>query len=191
MNCLNCNKEMMNHFVQTKDAGLSYDLCEECGSLWLDKGELDKMAFQVEGSIEYSSKDRAEDTEESARQCPRCKDRTLDKVKFLKYADLVLDRCSRCEGFWLDAQELDLINSELEQLMPITGKGFSDFVNKVHIPYWHKRVRQKSSETDFSVEVAPIGGAELVSETQYPCPGCEANLSLYRAFGIELEGCSK
>ena len=55
MRCLSCGAEMMNHLVQTKDDEISYDLCEECGSLWLDRGELDKMAFQVEGSIEYCS----------------------------------------------------------------------------------------------------------------------------------------
>ena len=53
MDCLKCNREMVNYYVQTKKETISYDVCESCGSLWLDAGELDKMAFQVEGSIEY------------------------------------------------------------------------------------------------------------------------------------------
>ena len=43
MKCLNCRTEMTNNFVQTKKNRISYDICEECGSLWLDAGELDKM----------------------------------------------------------------------------------------------------------------------------------------------------
>ena len=46
---------MFNNLVQIRDDQISYDICEACGSLWLDAGELDKMAFQVNGSIEYSS----------------------------------------------------------------------------------------------------------------------------------------
>ena len=46
MRCLNCNAEMVNYDVITKKAELSYDVCEKCGSLWLDAGELDKMAFK-------------------------------------------------------------------------------------------------------------------------------------------------
>ncbi len=35
MQCLNCKIEMVNHDVITKHAQLSYDACEQCGSLWL------------------------------------------------------------------------------------------------------------------------------------------------------------
>ena len=73
MRCLNCGIEMMNNQVSTKNDLISYDMCEKCGSLWLDEGELDKMAFQVEGSIEYCSQEpvvvaRAADTEVPSMQ---------------------------------------------------------------------------------------------------------------------------
>ena len=190
MKCLNCNSEMMNNLVQTKNDQIAYDMCEACGSLWLDAGELDKMAFKVDGSIEYSSKDTVEDTHEPTRKCPRCDDTALDKVSFIG-SDIVLDGCKNCGGFWLDGGELDLINKELEEIMPIQGKGFSEFVNNVHLPYWYKRVRRKSSETDFKVDVPPVKGAELKSATEYKCPVCNANLDLYAIFGIKIEGCSK
>ena len=38
-------------------------MCEHCGSLWLDAGELDKMAFQVEGSIEYCEEEKDKEPE--------------------------------------------------------------------------------------------------------------------------------
>ena len=73
--------------------------------------------------------------------------------------------------------------------MPVEGKGFSEFVNNAHLPYWYKRVRRKSSQTDFSVEVLPIKDAEFNSQTTHMCPACEANLNLYTVYGIKIEGC--
>lgn len=189
MKCLNCNEEMINNLVMTKTKEISYDICEACGSLWLDAGELDKVAFQVDGSIEYCSKDKAERIPEPTRKCPRCEDTALDKVFFLKHGDVILDHCGNCGGFWLDGGELDLINQELQKILPIEGAGFSEFVNNVHLPYWHKRVRRKSSETDFAVEVLPFKDAELKSETECKCPACGSNLDLYAVYGIEVEGC--
>jgi Zn-finger nucleic acid-binding protein len=190
MDCLNCNSEMINNLVQTRNHQISYDICEACGSLWLDAGELDKMAFQVEGSIEYSSRDKIEADAESSKKCPRCEDTPLDKVSFIG-SDVALDRCRNCGGFWLDGGELDLINTELEEIMPVEGKGFSEFVNNLHLPYWHKRVKRKSSQTDFEIEVPPIKGAELESETEYVCPACSARLNLYTIFRTKVEGCPK
>ena len=59
------------------------------------------------------------------------------------------------------------------------------------MPYWHKRIKRKSSETDFKVDVPPIKGAELRSETEHVCPACSASLNLYKIFGIEIEACPK
>jgi len=190
MECLNCQEEMINYLVQTKGREISYDLCEACGSLWLDKGELDKMAFQVAGSVEYSSTEPAEDAEEGAKPCPRCKGLNLRKVRFLGHAETILDCCPRCGGIWLDGGKLDLINRELQQIMPVEGRGFSDFVNNVHVPYWHKRIRRRSSETDFVTAGPPVNGAEQIGATDRLCPACSAKLSKYKIFKIEIEGCS-
>ena len=101
-----------------------------------------------------------------------------------------MDHCSNCRGFWLDGGELEEINKELEKIMPLVGKGFSEFVKNVHLPYWHKRIRRKSRETDFKIEALPVKGAEFKSNTSYVCPACGAYLDLYDIFRIEVEGCS-
>ena len=191
MKCLNCAQEMINHLVHTKQQQISYDICEGCGSLWLDKGELDKMAFQVQGSIEYCSAKKTDQAEDQAKTCPRCDRKKLDKVRFIGCGEVMLDHCSNCGGFWLDGGELDLINSELEDIMPIQGKGFSEFVNNVHVPYWHKRIKVKSSQTDFKVDVPPVKGAELISQTEYKCPVCTAKLNQYKVFSVQIEACPK
>lgn len=191
MNCLNCDEEMMNIFVQTKQQNIAYDVCEKCGSLWLDKGELDKLAFQVDGSIEFSSQEPIDRATEQAITCPRCEGKALDRVRFIGHSEITLDRCSSCGGFWLDGGEIDSINRELKETMPVHGSGFSDFLIDVHIPYWHKRIKSKSSETDFEVEVLPIKGAEVLSPTDYQCPACKSSLNQYGIFGIEFEGCPR
>ncbi|MGC2417163.1 MAG: zf-TFIIB domain-containing protein, partial [Candidatus Acidiferrales bacterium] len=172
MNCLNCGTEMTNNEVITKKDRISYDMCEKCGSLWLDKGELDKMAFTVEGSIEYCESEKDSLPEQQAKKCPRCDDSTLAKVKFLECDDIFLHYCRNCGGFWLDGGELNLIDQTLTRIMPVAGKGFSDFVNNTHVPYWSKRVQKPSGETDFRVEVLPIKGATLKQTTGDICPAC-------------------
>ena len=189
MKCLSCSNEMMNNFVQTNTAQITYDVCEDCGSLWLDRGELDKMAFQVDGSVEYCSKDKVEDAGEPGKDCPRC-EVGLDSVTFIG-SDILLDRCGNCGGFWLKGGELELINKELEETMPVKGKGFSEFVKNVYLPYWHKRIKRNSRDTDFTVDVPVIKGAERESETEYNCPGCDSKLVLYKIFGMPIEGCDK
>lgn len=191
MKCLNCGEEMVNYLAKTEDDQLSYDICESCGSLWLDKGELDKMAFQVDGSIEYSSEREVGESDEKIKMCPRCENYKLSKVFFIGYSDIVLDHCENCGGFWLDGGELDLINKELEKVMPVTGRGFSDFVNNVHLPYWHKRIKRKSGDVDFEVSVPPIKGAEEIEQSEYNCPVChpEVKMDLYLLNGVEFEAC--
>ena len=191
MDCLSCGHEMANFTALTEQQQISYDMCEACGSLWLDEGELDKMAFKVKGSIEFSSQEEVEGASATSKHCPRCNGVELEKVRFLGGSDIVLDRCPNCGGFWLDGGELDLINGELERIMPVEGKGFSDFVNNVHLPYWYKRIRRSSAETDFTVPVPPIKGATRVGETGLKCPACETMLERYEAYGIRIEACPK
>ncbi len=191
MLCLNCGTEMMNNEVITKHGRISYDACEQCGSLWLDAGELDKMAFQVEGSIEYCSQTKDETPESRSKRCPRCGNTDLDKVRFLEFSDIVLHRCGNCGGFWLDGGELNLIDQELKKIMPVHGRGFSDFVNNVHVPYWYKRLRRKSSEADFDGIALPVKGAHEEKSTSDICPACGHTLSLYKAWSTEFEGCPR
>jgi Zn-finger nucleic acid-binding protein len=191
MNCLNCGTEMTENTVITKKDRISYDLCENCGSLWLDAGELDKMAFQVVGSIEVCEQDKDPLPEQQPLRCPRCKTCNLIKVKFLESDEIFLHQCKECGGFFLDGGELNLIDQDLARTMPVQGKGFSDFVNNVHVPYWFKRVRNRSSEADAGEESPPIKGAELLNDTTDHCPVDGTTLNLYSIAHLKFEGCPK
>lgn len=190
MRCLSCNTEMVNYDVTTEKAELSYDLCERCGSLWVDAGELDKMAFSVEGSIEFCTEHAAESARPS-RNCPRCDDCQLVPVQFLGESDIVLDHCRNCGGFWLDGGELNLMDQELAKIMPVGGHGFSDFVNHVHVPFWFERIKRPSSETDFKVLVSPLPGAEHRGQAAEACPVDGSILDRYSLGHVDFEGCPK
>ncbi len=191
MKCLSCGAEMTGNEVVTKKSSITYDLCEKCGSLWLDAGELDKMAFSVQGSIEYCEQGKDDEPEKQIKKCPRCDDFNLSKVRFLESDDIFLHYCRNCGGFWLDGGELNLIDEDLARTMPVSGKGFSEFVNNVHVPYWFKRVTKRSEETDFQVEVLPIKGARLNKNTLDDCPACKNKLNQYTVFSMDFEGCPK
>jgi Zn-finger nucleic acid-binding protein len=75
--------------------------------------------------------------------------------------------------------------------MPVRGKGFSDFVNNVHVPYWSRRVQKKSGETDFEVEVLPVKGAKPEGPTTDICPVDGSQLDRYKAFSMQIEACPK
>jgi len=191
MNCLNCGTEMTTNQVVTQKDSISYDMCDKCGSLWLDAGDLDKMAFKTTGSIEYCEEIGTDEPEKKPKKCPRCDDFNLSKVKFLESDDIQLHLCRNCGGFWLDGGELKLIDKVLAEDGPIQGHGFSDFVNNVHVPYWYKRIKKPSSETDFTVGVPPIKDAVQKESTADICPGCGQNLFVYSIFSMDFEGCPK
>jgi Zn-finger nucleic acid-binding protein len=132
---------MADYEVSTITKKMSYDVCEACGGLWLDKGELDKMAFQVEGDIEYCSKDEAKG-ETTTKHCPRCAGKHLYKAMFLGDDAIVLERCNNCNGFWLEGGQLEKIDDDLAKTMTIKGKGFSEFLTGVHLPHYAKRIKR-------------------------------------------------
>ncbi|MHC4789539.1 MAG: zf-TFIIB domain-containing protein, partial [Planctomycetota bacterium] len=171
------------------DVEVLYDICEACGSLWLDAGELDKIASPVPGSVEYSSQEWTEAVGEGTKECPRCTNMFLDKVAFIGYSDIVLDRCDNCGGFWLDGGELELVTTELQEIVPEKAKALAEFVTRAHLPYWQKRLGPKGSDTESRGPGLPIKGAELKGEADCDCPVCETPLNRYAAFGIEVEGC--
>jgi Zn-finger nucleic acid-binding protein len=186
MKCLDCNHEMTNYEAHTLAHKLSYDVCEKCGGLWLDQGELDKMAFQVEGDIEYCSHDEVKGPPET-KNCPRCNVH-LHKVKFLGESDIILDRCENCSGFWLDGGQLEKIDDELVKLMPVSGRGFSEFLTNTHLPHFYKRVKKDTSD-NFSLAVLPFLAKDL-GKSALKCPACEKAMESYKAYGVKFESCS-
>ncbi len=189
MNCLNCGSGLTTYIVKIKDNQVTYHICEKCGSLWLPEGELNKMAYQVDGDIEFCSEDKVKNDQAPEINCPKCKYAKLDRVHFIENDEITLGKCHNCGGFWLNAGQLDLINKKLSDIMPIKGKGFSEFLNNVHLPLWYKRIRLQCSQRGEDTDLLPLKGSELKSKTEHYCPACGEFLNSYNYHGFEIEGC--
>lgn len=96
------------------------EFCESCEGLILDSTELDEIATETEGSVEYSIALHPNDTSVDTSQlmnCPKCTPPTLMKrIKFLGDSEVYLDRCDECALLWLDKSELDKVNQAISIL---------------------------------------------------------------------------
>ena len=115
MNCPRCEKPTSPRSV----AGDEIDFCESCGGMFLDAGQLNRIAEPTAGDLEYSTIDRDPLRHEDAFgpiRCPSCDGATMQKVEFNIETDIILDHCAACAGFWLDGKELERINAEVRKL---------------------------------------------------------------------------
>ena len=93
--------------------------CETCGGLFVDQGELNRIADPTAGDLEYSTLDRdslVHQDEYGPAECPRDPGVQMEKVEFNIETNIILDHCPKCHGFWLDGRELARINEEIGQL---------------------------------------------------------------------------
>lgn len=100
MNCPKCNVELASFSAE----GVDMDLCDQCGGVWFDKGEL---AFYTETSEDVPAIGNAIDAGRQVNcECPRCDDVKLVETRFVEGSDLLVDICPRCKGVFLDKGEL-------------------------------------------------------------------------------------
>lgn len=105
--------------LETKEINhTSVQTCPKCGGMFLEHGQLNQVAGDTPGDLEYSTVDL--DSGQHADNygtinCPR--DNTpMVKVDFNVDSSIILDYCKTCHGFWLDGGELARINNEVKEL---------------------------------------------------------------------------
>ncbi len=104
-----------------KSPDITIDECAACGGAWLDAGELNALATGLAGNIELCTvKHTVIDADAPERSCPRC-DGPLITVQMLGSADVVLDHCQDCAGFYLDRGEVGDMNAELRRISRAQG----------------------------------------------------------------------
>ncbi len=126
MKCPKCNAEL-----KKSDLGqygfVILDVCPNCKGSWFDKGELDRLDQSVWTDFEELNFQRREPGAQRL-SCPKC-NHDLEPVSPVDALELVVDRCASCEGFWLDA-------GELEKVQDITLH--IDDTKMAHMRYYHK-----------------------------------------------------
>lgn len=117
LKCPGCGGVMAPH----KMPDITIDECGNCGGTWLDAGELNALATGLAGDIELCTVEHPVDDDEAPeRSCPRC-ERPLLTVGLLGSADVVLDHCADCAGFYLDRGEIADMNAELRRISRAEG----------------------------------------------------------------------
>lgn len=115
LTCPSCQSAMN----KVKQPDITTDRCPNCGGIFLDKGELDVVATGIAGEIEFCSVDEREQIDKHPyRKCPKpaCAGNKMRKIGLLIYCDTIFDYCEKCGGFFLDKEEIQEMNLELEQI---------------------------------------------------------------------------
>lgn len=115
--CSNCGRDM--DVVTRGGLGIEIDVCEGCGGIWLDVGELDALLAEV--PVQESPADRRTlrrevhvHTSDSRlgveyRKCPRC-EAVMMRRNFGGISGVIIDECS-VHGVYLDAGELEALET--------------------------------------------------------------------------------
>jgi Zn-finger nucleic acid-binding protein len=130
---------------------VSYDVCSTCGGLWLDRGELDKVASQTPGSVEQSTLFNLREMEARNLDNPMLRERLslireclrdgqrMVKMQFMGDAPIVMDYCKTCGGLWLDKGELSEINRYIKWFdKKAAPSRFDRFLRHMHGSFWHR-----------------------------------------------------
>ena len=105
--CPRCKKPLATHTQNNE----KYELCPDCGGLWLDRGEFHRTTRESDVYKDESLNDEyvrkpAQDTVTNV-QCVRC-GKIMNRKNFAKISGVIIDECGN-HGVWLDAGELDKI----------------------------------------------------------------------------------
>ncbi len=87
--------------------GVEVDQCPRCTGIWLDAGELEPLlnAMTPPPALDRTAPTCADD--EAPMRCPRC-----GAVAVLVATPAAqINRCSACQGLWLDAHELSKLKA--------------------------------------------------------------------------------
>jgi Zn-finger nucleic acid-binding protein len=93
------------------------DICQNgCGGVWFDAAELAQLNHAVPTGKKPLAQIIRDPTvpvdADSIRKCVRCRGVKLERKLFSLGTGVILDRCPKCAGTWLDHGELETIREE-------------------------------------------------------------------------------
>ena len=107
--CLKCTAVLDT----TRLGDVEVDYCRECGGLWLDRGELERIVRTTRNAPDVVKVLRRKliplptaspEPSDTPDACPACSTKTMREIAL---GQLRIDFCHRCEGIFLDKGELD------------------------------------------------------------------------------------
>jgi len=120
LDCPACKEPM----IVLELAEVEVDHCTSCGGIWLDGGELELLLEDSASKDAFlNSFEPDEKSGEKARKCPLCSKR-MEKISAGIDKRVLVDRCRKNDGIWLDGGELEEI---------ITMSGFGEDSRVLHL----------------------------------------------------------
>jgi len=109
MDCYRCRQAMRK---ASRD-GVLVDVCDTCGGLWLDAGELEalerRQAKERGELIQQARKEVVEETRQVLKVvglCPKCQ---VERLRQVLRRGIRLDYCPSCKGLYFDVGELERV----------------------------------------------------------------------------------
>jgi Zn-finger nucleic acid-binding protein len=113
MECPHCKQTLKNESRE----GEEILTCRTCGGMWLHRNQLNNLLKESGGDVELCSFDTHPHQDTHPRiNCIQCGNVMMDKINFLDYSDIVIDRCPKCGSYWLDKNELSNMHKYIKQV---------------------------------------------------------------------------
>jgi Zn-finger nucleic acid-binding protein len=113
MRCPACKRSLK----KIKVGSATLDICQGgCGGIWFDGDELDKVAKSTAAGkkvvAEITRTVEVAADEHRVLKCGHCRGVDLEQKLFSLGSGVIMDRCPKCAGIWLDHGELETIHEE-------------------------------------------------------------------------------
>ena len=112
------------------------ETCPECGGVWLEAGELERIQDTLERDYSEDLGQMPEtiglsfamgrERHGPDRDCPRCS-RPMERKPYGFGSQVLMSACPHCEGIWLDARELESLEVFFERSRQETDEIRSGF----------------------------------------------------------------
>ncbi len=114
--------------------------CRTCGGMWLRANEYTRwLRTQTPGQFDLKEAEKASERfrvtdSERVAVCPDC-GHLLRRYKVASNIDFELERCSNCNGVWLDKNEWEVLEAA----------GLHDEINQVFTQPWQKHIQDEQA----------------------------------------------
>lgn len=130
--------------------GAGVRMCGQCGGTWVTPIALKAIANRRQVAFTEAVKERfvqMADESNATEQliCMRC-GKTMIKEHFKEWDDIVIDRCAKCGGIWLDPGELEKIQIYWEYFQDHPEESNMDAIAKKAVLTEHLRQRKRDIE---------------------------------------------
>lgn len=112
------------------------DRCEDCGGMWFDRDELEKVKDERDENLSWLDFDLWSDEEKLKAggtfvDCPR-DGSPLYQIRY-GTSEVMADVCPKCHGVWLDRDELDKLIADLRER--INTETLPEYLNDLEMEF--------------------------------------------------------